>query len=54
MPTLNISRIRLMAIETFKILYKMKPLYLHDLVCYKESNYSFRYEKVAGILRVRT
>ena len=54
MPTLNISRIRLMAIETFKILHKMTPIYLHDLVSYKESNYSFRYEKVADIPRVRT
>ena len=54
MPTLNISRIRLMAIETFKILHKMTPLYLHDIVSYKESNYSFRYEKVADIPRVRT
>ena len=30
MPTLHISRMRTMAIEAFKILYKMSPKYLHD------------------------
>ena len=32
MPTLHVSRIRLMAIETFKILHKMSPVYLYDLI----------------------
>ena len=54
MPALNISRMRLMAIETFKILHKMTLIYLHDLVSYNESNSSFRYEKVADIHRVIT
>ena len=27
MPTLHISRIRLIAVETFKILHKMSPVY---------------------------
>ena len=32
MPTLHISRIRLIAVETFKILHKMSPVYLQDLL----------------------
>ena len=54
MPTLHVNRIRLIAIETFKILHKMLPVYLHDLVSYKESNYSFRYDNLADMPRVRT
>ena len=35
MPTLHISRIRLIAVETFKILHKMSPVYLQDLLSKK-------------------
>ena len=31
MPTLHISRIKLFAVDTFKILDKMSPVYLQDL-----------------------
>ena len=44
MPTLHISRIRLTAIETFKILHKLSSVYLHDLVPYKETSCSFRHD----------
>ena len=54
MPTLYIGRIRLIAIETFKILHKLSPVYLHDLVSYKESSYSFRYDNLVDLPRVRT
>ena len=54
MPILHISRIRLIAIETFKILHKLSPVYLHDLVSYKESFYSFRYDNLVDLPRVRT
>ena len=54
MPTLHISRIRLMAIETFKILHKMTPLYLQDLVSHKTCAYSFRYDNLIDLPRVRT
>ena len=54
MPSLHESRIRLIAIETFKILHKLTPAYLHDLVTYKESHYSFRYDNLADLPRVRT
>ena len=54
MPTLYISRIRLLAIETFKILYKMTPMYLQDLVSHETCAYSFRYDNPIDLPRVRT
>ena len=42
MPTLHLSRIRSMAIETFKSIYKKAPPYLHNLVTLKNYSYSFR------------
>ena len=39
-------------IETFKIVNKTSPLYLHDLITIKQSKYSFRYmyQNTASIL----
>ena len=54
MPTLHISIIRLIAVETFKILHKMSPVYLQDLLSYKNSIYSFRYDNLVDVPRVRT
>ena len=54
MPTLHISRIRLLAMETFKILHKMTPMYLQDLVSHKTCTYSFRYDNLIDLPRVRT
>ena len=54
MPTLHISRIRLIAIETFKILHKMSLVYLQDLLSYKKSLFSFRYDNLVEVPRVRT
>ena len=54
MPTLHISRIRLLAIETFKILHKMTPMYLQDLVSHKTCAYSFRYDNLIDLPRVRS
>ena len=51
MPTLRISRIRLIAVETFKILHKMSPVYLQDLLSYKNSIYSFRYDNLVDVPR---
>ena len=39
MPKHHISRIRLIAIKTFKILHKMSPVYMQDLLSYKNSIY---------------
>ena len=54
MPILHISRIRLIAVETFKILHKMSPVHLQDLLSYKKSIYSFRYDNLVDVQRVRT
>ena len=43
LPSLKISRIRTIAIETFEIINKEPPQYLHDLVSLKNNKYNFRY-----------
>ena len=43
LPSLKISCIRTIAIETFKIINKEPPQYLHDLVSLKNNKYNFRY-----------
>jgi hypothetical protein len=48
MPSLKVRRLRSIAIETFKIIHKESPIYLHDLVNIKKHNYSFRYENTAA------
>ena len=52
MPTLHISRIRLIATETSKLLHKVSPVY--HLVSYKYSFYSFRFENLVNVPSVRT
>ena len=42
-PTLQVHRIRTMALETFKIINNLSPTYLKSLVKIKTSKYSFRY-----------
>ena len=54
MPTLKIRRMRCMAIEVFKIIHKKSPLYLQDIISFKNSNYSFRKENSVNIPQVRT
>ena len=49
MNTLQITRIRKIAIETFKILNNMSPSYILDLVKFKNTNYSFRYQNLAEL-----
>jgi hypothetical protein len=41
--SLQIRRIRTMALETYKIVNKLAPVFLHDLVNVKNSKYAFRY-----------
>ena len=53
-PTLHISRKRLITIATFMILHKMPPVYLMDLLSYKKSMYSFRYDNIVDVPRVFT
>jgi hypothetical protein len=40
MPLLKVRRLRSIAIETFKIIHKESPIYLHDLVNIKKHNYT--------------
>ena len=52
MNTLQMTRIRKIAIETFKILNNLSPSYIFDLVKFKNANYSFRYQNLAELPRV--
>ena len=54
MPTLKLRRLRAMALEAFKILNNQGPVHLHDLLNFKNQNYSFRYTRTAEIPKVRT
>jgi hypothetical protein len=42
----GLTREHCIAIETFKIVNKTSPLYLHDLITIKQSKYSFRYQNL--------
>ena len=46
MNTLKLTRIRKIALETFKILNKLTPSYILDLVKFRNANYSFRYQNL--------
>ena len=54
LPSLEIRRIRMIAIEVYKIINKQCPLYLHELIEIKKCNYSFRNNNIADVPRVRT
>ena len=43
-----------MAIACFKILNKLSPSCLHDLVVFKDCKYNFRYSNIVDIPRVPT
>jgi hypothetical protein len=53
-PSLQIRRIRTMALETYKIVNKLTPVCLHDLVNVKNSKYAFRYSNILDVPQVRT
>jgi hypothetical protein len=48
------SHIGTLAIETFKIINKETPQYLHDLATLKNNKYNFRYSNTAHIPTVKT
>jgi hypothetical protein len=54
LPSLKIRRLKTIAIETFKIIHKKSPSYLHDLINIKLQNYNFRSQETAVLPRVRT
>jgi hypothetical protein len=45
---------RTMAIECFKILSKLSPSCLHDLVVFKDCKYNYRYSNIVDIPWLRT
>ena len=53
-PSLQIRRIRTMAIETFKIVNKIAPVCLQNLVNVKSSKYSFRYSNILEVPQVKS
>ena len=54
-PSLHISRLRTMAMETFKILNKMSPPVLSDSVKLRDcTSYNFRYNNILQVPQVRT
>ena len=53
LPSLKIRRLKTIAVETFKIIHKNSPSYLH-LINIKLQNYNFRSQETAVLPRVRT
>ena len=53
-PSLEIKRLRTMAIECFKIIHDLSPPFLSDRVSYKKSSYNFRYSNLLEIRHIRT
>jgi hypothetical protein len=53
-PSLQIRRIRTMALETYKIINKLAHVCLHDLVHMKNSKYSFRYNNILEIPQIKS
>ena len=51
---LHVRRIKQIACEVFKIINKMSPEYINDLVEIKTSTYNFRAEKQAEVPQVNT
>jgi hypothetical protein len=45
---------RTMALETYKIINKLAPVCLHDLVHMKNSKYSFRYNNILEIPQIKS
>ena len=53
--TLHLSRLRIPAIETFKIAYGLSPQYLNEFIRFKDSTlYNFRYSNLFEIARTKS
>ena len=52
--SLHVKRLRTMALETFKIVNKLSPPILRDLVQKKDTKYNFRYSNILQVHTVRT
>ena len=51
---LHVKRLKMMACEVFKIVNKLSPEYIQDMISIKTSSYNFRGERKADIPRVNT
>ena len=51
---LHVKRMRDMGCEVFRIVNKISPDYIQDLITLKHSNYNFRQERTAEIRKVNT
>ena len=45
---------RTIALETFRIIHKTSPGFLHNLITIKENSYNFRYKNTAVLSQPRT
>ena len=54
LPSLKVRRMRAIALEAFKILNNLSPVYLNDRLTFKNLSYSFRYTQTVEIPQVRT
>ena len=54
LPSLKVRPLRAIALEVFKILNNLSPIYLNDLLTLKNLSYSFRYTQTVEIPQVRT
>ena len=52
--TLHLSRLRMLAIETFKIVYGISPSYLKDFICLKQTSHNFRYTNLLEVPRPKS
>jgi hypothetical protein len=54
LPTLHLSRLKTIAIETFKCLHNISPKYIQNLAKFKTSVYNCRYDHTLEVPTVRT
>ena len=54
LPSLKVRRLRTIGTQTYKMINKDCPSYMHDLINIKKHQYSFRYNNTTDVPRVRT
>ncbi|XP_045191580.2 uncharacterized protein LOC123548413 isoform X3 [Mercenaria mercenaria] len=54
LPSLHIRRMRIMAMQTYRIFNEISPVVLSDLVIKRNSSFNFRYSNILQVPRVKT
>ena len=54
LPALHVKRMRIVAVGTFKILNKLAPPVLTDLLVKRESSYNLRYTNLLQVSHLKT